>query len=69
MYQFVKNNLVFIHEQINIIFLNYIKIITDKIQSSHTIKHNYLNIVLNRYKGIITRNTIQQEIQSTLKEV
>ena len=69
MYQFVKNNLVFIHEQINIIFLNYIKIITNKIQSSHTIKQNYLNIVLNRYKGIITGNTIQQEIQSTLKEV
>ena len=36
MYQFVKNKLVLIHEQINIIFLNYIKmIIKGKIQSYH----------------------------------
>ena len=27
MYQFVKNKLVLIHEQINIIFLNYIKML------------------------------------------
>ena len=54
MYQFVKNKLVLIHEQINIIFLNYLKMI---ITGFSAVLLNAWKLLLGETKSIVLRTS------------